>query len=139
MVENKNRFAILENKFDFQKIATIVGRRRQEIFFVRPESVLNKQLIKEVDFALEQQGRKLSVREEYKQYFLQVKFWIQRLIEVSYTIQIKHHGQEFAAWIVIQYQIWQFIDDEQIQKIVLQLEQIISKLKIIPYTFQSVN
>lgn len=128
--------AILDNKFDFQKIEAIIGRRRQEIFFVRPESVLNIQLIEEVHLALKQQGRKLSVREEFKHYFLQVKFWIQRLIEISYTIRIKHHGQEFATWTVIQYQIWQFIDDEQKRQIVLQLEKIISKLRITPYTFR---
>lgn len=130
---------ILEGKFDLEKIQNIIGRRRQKIYFVDPKSVLNKQLIEEVNFALNQQGRKISVRQEFEHYFLQMKFWIQGLIENSYTIRIRHHNQEFAAWTVIQYQIWQFLNDEQIQRIVLELEQTITKLKVISYTFQKIN
>lgn len=131
--------AILENKFDFEKISSIVGRRRQQIYFVRLESELNKHLKEQVKLALSQQGIKYSVKKEMENYFLQIKIWMQGLLEQSFAIRVAHHGQEFAAWTLLQYQIWQFLTDVQKQQIAKELEQILSKMAFIPYTFQKVS
>jgi len=128
--------AILESKFNFEKIENIIGRRRQEIYFVYPDSELNVQLKEQVTTALNQQGRRFTVMKELETYFLQVKFWIQGLLENSFAIRVTHHGQEFAAWTIIQYQIWQFLNDEQKEQIAFMLDKIISHLKIVPYAFQ---
>lgn len=131
--------AILEGKFDFDNVSHIIGRRRQKIFFVTPKSELNVQLKEQVAIALNQKGRKHTVKQELENYFLHVKFWIQSLIENTFAIRVAHHGQEFAAWTLVQYQIWHFLKDEQVFRVILELEQIIAKLQIDPYTFQQMN
>jgi len=131
--------AILESKFNFEKIENIIGRRRQEIYFVYPDSELNKQLKEQVTIALNQQGRKFSIKKELEDYFMQIKFWIQGLIENSYAIRVNHHGQEFAAWTIMQYQIWQFLNEDQTTRIILELKKLIAKLKVTPYIFQQLN
>jgi len=131
--------AILEEKFDFETIENIVGRRRQAIYFVRPNNEINKQLHEQVTLALNQQGRKHSIKKELEQYFLQIKLWLQGLLDASFAIRVTHHGQEFAAWSVLQYQIWQFLALEQKLLIELELQKQIKKLGITPYTFQKPN
>ncbi|MHA1435867.1 MAG: winged helix-turn-helix domain-containing protein, partial [Candidatus Heimdallarchaeota archaeon] len=123
--------AILEDKFDFEKIEDIIGRRRQKLYYVRPKSELHKQLKEQVATALNQKGRKYSVKKELENYFLQVKLWIQGLLENSFALRVSHHGQEFAAWTLLQYQIWQFLAKEQKQQITFKIDRIISKLQII--------
>jgi hypothetical protein len=131
--------AILEDKFDFEAIENIIGRRRQAIYFVRPASEINKQLQEQVTLALNQQGRKFSLKKELEQYFLQVKFWLQGLLDTSFSIRVTHHGQEFAAWTLHQYQIWQFLTMEQKLMVELELHKLIKKLRITPYVFQKPN
>jgi hypothetical protein len=131
--------AILEEKFDFEAIENIIGRRRQAIYFVRPASEINKQLQEQVKFALNQRGKNFSLKKELEQYFLQVKFWFQGLLDTSFSIRVTHHGQEFAAWTLYQYQIWQFLTMEQKLMVELELHKLIKKLRITPYVFQKPN
>jgi len=128
--------AIHENKFDLEKITGIIGRRRQTIYFIRPKSELNKQLKEQVTLALNQQGNKFTVKKEMEAYFLQIKIWMQELLDQSFALRVTHHGQDFAAWTLLQYQIWQFLAGEQKQQITNGVGQIIARLAIAPYIFQ---
>ncbi len=131
--------AILENNLQEEEIPFLIGRRRQRLYYINPESKVNWQLKSLLEETFNQKGTKFAIKVELENYFWKIKLWLKGLVVESYNYQISHHEQAFALWAVMYYQIWSFLPPEQKTEIQQTLKRCLLKAPFAPYVFQKTN
>ncbi len=117
-----------------EDVSYIYGRRRQPIYYIPIEGVLDKQLTELCDKILNSSAFGNSLLRDIENYFTRIKFSLQDLINKSNNYFITHHDQKFTLWSVLYYQIWQFLSEEQKSNLYTFLKKVLFEINLEPYT-----
>ncbi|MHA1211263.1 MAG: hypothetical protein ACTSSH_02270 [Candidatus Heimdallarchaeota archaeon] len=130
---------IVDKQLEAKEVRCIYGRRRQKLYCIDSGSKLNKNLQEMLEQAVNQLGKNRTVKTGLEKYFFEIKIWSEKLVAKNFQNKISHHGQLFSYNVIIEYQIWQFLTDDQRNKIRSVITQNLQELILEPYSFSLAN
>ena len=131
--------AIISEDLLPEEVPYIIGRRRQLIYYVSNEGSLNQKLTAMTESVLNSNWTGNSFRLETENYFNQIKFGLQEIVERSYECEVIHHKQRFTPWAVMNYQLWNHISENQRKEIISFLRKELRNGHLQSYIFQIEN
>ncbi len=131
--------AILEKRIDIKDVQYLRGRKREKIYYVRPESELDEQLMKIVEETLTGYLNDRICKTVIRDYYLHSKQWLNDLIRKSNFHEVEHHGVDYQPWAIINERVWEMMGGKEREKLICKIQQEHVKMEFKPLTVIQIN